>query len=258
MQIHELTHNQPPVNEASVMGALKGAGALLGGVAKGVVQQAAQSQGINTDDRFAGQRVAPGQRRDAAMAANMPALQLMSKQAQQAWVQTQQQLAQKSNPPAPSAAYLPTDTLKKHLTALITKLVGFDYNTEFNTANPTPGTALAIKNARNTINQNVDEILKLTKEKPEQAKQPLQAAWDELIIKGVGPMQTYVQNAYSTGGTGAAPATQQTDPAVQALLKSITQVGQVEIQKLVQGKMLNKTNIPALDGLLTTLGAKVQ
>lgn len=258
MQIHELT-SRPVVKEASVMGALKGAGALLGGVAKGVVQQAAQSQGINTDDRFAGQRVAPGQRRDAAMAANMPALQLMSKQAQQAWVQTQQQLAQKSNPPVPSAAFLPTDTLKKHLTALIKQLVGFDYNKEFNTANTTPGTALAIKNARNTINQNVDEILELTKQEPDRAKQPLQTAWDELIIKGVGPMQTYVQNAYSTGGTGAAPATQQqADPAVQTLLKSITQVGQAEMQKHVKGKLISSTKIPVIDGLLAQLGAKVQ
>lgn len=257
MQIHELTSRRP-TNEASLAGFAKGAAALAGSVVKGVTQQAMQKQGITSPDRYAGQRVAPGQMRGgAAMAANMPALQLMSKKAQEAWTQTQQQLAQKAK--VASAALIPTDQLKPHLTALINQLAGFDYNKEISGETAAPEMADAIADARDFINQNVDEILKLTKEKPEQTKQPLEAAWLELVTKGVGPMQTYYQNASSMGRTGGTAAPQQqADPAVQTLLKAMTQAGQAEMQKLIQNRMIPSTKIPALDGLLAQLGAKVQ
>ena len=249
MQIHELTSKRRQTNEGVVS-------ALAGGVAKQVGQQLLQKQGISTD-RFAGQRVAAGQRQGgAAMAANLPALQLMAKKGQDAWVQTQQELAQKANPPVASAAFLPTDQLKPHLTALVNQLAGFDYNKEPGAEKTTPEMALSIKTARDTINQGVDKILSLTKEKPEQAVQPLKAAWEELVMKGVGPMQTYHQSA-SSATTGAA-APQQADPAVQALVKSIGQTGLTAIAQQVQGKTMGKTNIPAIDGLLAQVGATLK
>lgn len=252
MQIHELTSRHQQTNEGVVS-------ALAGGIAKQVGQQVLQKQGINPD-RFAGQRVAAGQRQGgAAMAANLPALQLMAKKGQEAWVQTQQELAQKANPPIASAAELPVDQLKPHLIALINQLVGFDYTKELGSENADPATAEGIQGARDFINTEVDKILSLTKEKPDQAKRPLEASWLELATKGIGPMQTYAQNAGGmarTGGT-AAPQ-QQADPAVEALLKSITQAGQVEMQKHVQGKLISSTKIPVIDGLLAQLGAKVQ
>lgn len=251
MQIHELTSRR--LKEGVITDLAKGVGSQL-------TQKVVQAQTGVGPDRYAGQRVAAGQRQGgAAMAANMPALQLMSKKAQEAWIQTQQQLAQKANPPVASAAMLPADQLKPHLTALINQLAGFDYNKEISGETAAPEMADAIADARDFINQNVDEILKLTKEKPEQAKQPLEAAWLELVTKGVGPMQTYYQNASSMARTGGTAALQQqADPAVQTLLKAMTQTGQAEMQKQVQGKLIPSTKIPALDGLLAQLGAKVQ
>ena len=251
MQIHELTRRHQQTNEGVVS-------ALAGGIAKQVGQQVLQKQGINPD-RFAGQRVAAGQRQGgAAMAANLPALQLMAKKGQEAWVTTQQELAQKANPPIASAAELPVDQLIPHLIALITQLVGFDYTKELGSENTDPATAEGIQGARDFINTEVDKILSLTKEKPDQAKQTaLSASWLELATKGIGPMQTYQQSA-SSGGAAAPQQQQQVDPAVQTLLKSIGQTGQTEMQKHVQGKSLPKTNIPAIDGLFAQLGATVQ
>lgn len=251
MQIHELTRRHQQTNEGVVS-------ALAGGVAKQVGQQILQKQGV-APNRFAGQRVAPGQMRGgAAMAANMPALQLMSKKAQEAWIQTQQELMQKSNPPTAKISDIPADQLKPHLMALITQLAGFDTTKELSGENATPEMADAIADARDFIEQNVEEIMALTLDKTgKSTAQPLKAAWDELVINGIGPMQTYAQNAGRTSSTTAAPQQQQ-DPAVEALLKSMTQAGQAEMQKHIQGKNLPKTNIPAIDGLFARLGATVQ
>lgn len=253
MQIHELTSRNQTTNEGVVS-------ALAGGIAKQVGQQILQKQGA-APNRFAGQRVAPGQMRGgAAMAANMPALQLMSKKAQEAWIQTQQELMQKSNPPTAKISDIPADQLKPHLMALITQLAGFDTTKELSGETATPEMADAVADARDFIEQNVEEIMALTLDKTgKSTAQPLKAAWDELVINGIGPMQTYAQNAGGmarTGGTAAAP--QQQDPAVEALLKSMTQAGQAEMQKHVQGKLISSTKIPVIDGLLAQLGAKVQ
>lgn len=259
MQIHELTSRHQQTNEASVMGALKGAGAVLGGVAKQVGQNAMQKIGL-APDRFAGQRVAQGERQGgAAMAANLPALQLMAKQAQQAWIQTQQQLAQKANPPVASASSIPVDQLKPHLTALINQLMGFDY-TKKPVADPkVPEMAMSIKTARDTIDANVDEILALTVGKTEkEAAQPLKAAWEELVIKGVGPMQTYQKTLGSTTPAAAAATATQNNPAATKLATDIGQTGMYALAQHVQNRLIPSTKIPAIDGLLTQLGAKLQ
>lgn len=241
MQIYELTSKRRPTNEGVVS-------ALAGGIAKQVGQQLLQKQGIESD-RYAGQRVAAGQRQGgAAMAANMPALQLMAKKAQEAWVQTQQQLAQKANPPVASAAFLPTDQLKPHLTALINQLVGFDYNKEPVSDPKSPEMALSIKTARDFINREVDQILSLTKEKPEQSKRPLEASWLELATKGIGPMQTYQQAASSAGQARGTAAPQQ--QAAQQLADKIKMSAQ-QIADLKNYTKLNGGKItPALASLV--------
>lgn len=256
MQIHELTQGgQQPVNEASLAGALKGAGAVIGGAFKQAGQQFVQKQTGITPDQYSGQRLATGQRKEAGLQMNAQLLQQMAKKGQEAWTITQQELAKKNNPPVPSAAYLTPQELEPHLTSLIQQLVGFDYNkdSEFGAA---PQVNMGMKVAKNNINKSIDTILKLTKEKPDQAKSALDAAWLDLATKGIGPMQTYAQQAQAGGEQSGQTA--QMHPDAAALVQSIGQTGVQALSKFTQGKTMNKTGIPAVDGLLQHTGATLK
>lgn len=245
MQIHELSRRT--VKEAL-------AGDFASGVAGKLAQNFVQGQTGAASDQFAGQRVAQGQRPAAGLAMNAPALQLMAKKAQESWGLTQQELARSSVPPVASAAELPVAELKPRLAALISQLVGFDYATQPAADPAAPEVALGVKSARNFINQEIDQILRLGKQNPEQTKQQLTTSWQELVQKGIGPLQTYAQSV-----ARAAPAarTQMRSDAA-ALAKTIGQAGTQAIAQQLQGKQIPKTGIPAIDGLFTQLGATLR
>lgn len=257
MEIHELTSKHRPTNEVSLAGVTKGAGSVLGGVAKQVGQQLLQKQGVSPD-KFAGQRVGLGQRPEAALQMNAQLMQQMAKKGQEAWTLTQQQLAQRANPPVASAAYLTPQELEPHLVTLVQQLVGFDYNknSEFGAA---PEVNMGMKVSKDNINKSIDKILKLTKEKPDQARAPLEAAWLELTTKGIGPMQTYAQQAQSSNPTsGSAQPAAQNDPGAAKLTQTLGPQNIAAISQYANGKTLNKTGIPAIDGLLTAAGATLR
>jgi len=249
MQIHELT--QRPLKEGVL-------GALASGVAKQATQQFVQSQTGIGPDQYAGQRVAVGQRPEAALKMNTQLLQQMAKKGQEAWTVTQQELAKRANPPVASAAYLAPQELEPHLTKLIQQLVGFDFNKDSDFGN-SPEVNMGMKVAKNNINKSIDTILKLTKEKPDQAKRALEATWLDLATKGIGPMQTYAQQAQSLGRTTASARPE--SPAHPDAVKLTQALGQQSIDAISRyatGKTITKTGIPALDGLLAAAGATLR
>ena len=244
MQIHELT--QKPLKEGVL-------GALASGVAKQATQQFVQSQTGIGPDRFAGQRVGQGQRPEAGLQMNAQLLQQMAKKGQEAWITTQQELAKKANPPVASAAELPVDQLKPHLETLIDQLVGDNGYTKETDSND-PATATGIDVAKDVIDTSIDKILSLTKSDPDQAKRPLEATWLDMTTKGIGPLQTYVQQATAASKPGAAPAAQM-HPDAAKLIQSLGQASVQNLSKVIQGKTMNKTGSPAVDGLLQAAGA---
>jgi ABC-type transport system substrate-binding protein len=240
MQIHELT--QKPLKEGVL-------GAIAGGIAKQATQQFVQNQTGIGPDRFAGQRVAQGQRSEAGLQMNAQLMQQLAKKGQEAWVTTQQELAKRANPPVASAAELPVDQLKPHLETLIDQLVGNNGYTK-DTDNKDPATATGIDVAKDTIDRSIDKILGLIKSDPDQAKRPLEAAWLEMTTKGIGPLQTYTQP-----GTESMP---QMHPDAAKLVQSLGQAGVQNLSKVTQGKTMNKTGNPAVDGLLAAAGVTLR
>jgi len=244
MQIHELT--QKPLKEGVL-------GAIAGGIAKQATQQFVQNQTGQGPDRFAGQRLAQGQRASAGLQMNAQLLQQMAKKAQESWITTQQEMAKRANPPVASAAELPVDQLKKQMEILIDQLVGNNGYTKDITSND-PDIAGSIEVYKDTIDTSIDKILSLTKSDPDQAKRPLEAAWLEMVTKGVGPLQTQMQQAEYAAKPGAAPVAQM-HPDAAKLVQSLGQASVQNLSKVIQGKTMNKTGSPAVDGLLQAAGA---
>jgi hypothetical protein len=198
-------------------------------------------------DQYSGQRVATGQRPEAAMQANAPLMKQMAKKGQEAWTLTQQELAKRSNPPVASAAYLTPQELKPHLEALIKQLVGFDY------AEPAATTAaqevrLGKQSAKTFIDTGIAKILQLTKENPDKTQVPLATAWSELMTKGVGPMQTYAQQSRVAT---AAPAANTVQSAAAQQLANKTGMSAQTVADLQNYTKLNGGKItPALAALV--------
>jgi hypothetical protein len=249
MQIHELTSRRRPTNEASLAGFAGGAKDVLGGIAKQVGQDLVQKQtGMSLN-----QPLAKSQRGVAGLQMNAQLLQQMAKKGQEAWVIAQQELAKKNNPPVASAAELPVEELKTALENLIDQLVGDNgYTKDITSKDPDMATGIDV--AKDTIETSVGKILSLTKSDPDQAKRPLEAAWLEMVTKGIGPLQVYVQQATGASKPGAAPA-QQIHPDAEKLMAALGPDNIQKVSTVVQGKTMNKTGSPAVDELLQQAGA---
>ena len=205
MQIHELTRPRK-VNEASVAGALGGAGAVLGGIAKQVGNQLmTKALGADVTPQYG-----PAQSREQGFASmvNSPAAKTLATSMQTAWQQTAQNFMAnskdaKGNPPIsldkvtqPSIA-----TLKANLEDLVNKMIGrggANYKTLANNiANPTQ--KLMAEKIVAAIDKSVDAIYTATLQNTDPGVTA--NLFTQLVGLGILPAQNIL--AYDMGrGTG--------------------------------------------------------
>ena len=201
MQIHEIT-----LKEASVGGAvagaktaLGGAASLIGGIGSALANKAAASQGIDISKKPT--MASPGQAQAAAMKANAPLVQSLSKKANETWIKEVQNMLAKSVPPATAASQLKLTTLKVELLGLVNSLVGFD-TTQLPSMDTGNGQA---KETNARLAAAMDEVIDATiAPKPDPAA--MKRAWDKtaLFISQAQNVQAF--NKSNSGGTSNAAA----------------------------------------------------
>jgi len=183
MQIHEITLKE-----------IGGVGALIGGIGKALAVKAGASQGIDITGNSA--TSSPGQAQAAAMQANAPAVQALSKSAADAWIKEVQTMLTKSVPPATAASQLKTTTLKVELLGLVNTLVGFD-TTKLAAMDTGNGQA---KETDARLTAAMDEVIDATIA-PKPDTSAMKRAWDKTALFIAQAQNVRAFNQSNSGGT---------------------------------------------------------